>query len=158
MLHRLYKAKTPVGFYHEISKWNRWIILSVHSLVTCQTLLFYLIPSIYLIKLILVDLSCIRDLGSLHELPSMGTPKVLLVAFFIPLSISVAFANESREEETSKLPVEESDLGLKLQCDQLRSKILSLGSSSLPSISPLSLFMLYLYNLIFFRLHDRFSC
>ncbi|KAF3339222.1 hypothetical protein FCM35_KLT16693 [Carex littledalei] len=39
----------------------------------------------------------------------MGTLKVLLVTFFVALSISVAFSYEAREEETSKLPLKESD-------------------------------------------------
>lgn len=48
----------------------------------------------------------------------MGILKVLLVTFFVALSLSVAFSDEAREQETSKLPLEESD--------QLRS----LGPSS----------------------------
>ncbi|XP_078150737.1 uncharacterized protein LOC144546070 isoform X2 [Carex rostrata] len=60
----------------------------------------------------------------------MATFKLLLLAFFVALSVSVVFSDEAPEEEvTIKLPLEDSDPGFKLQLDQLRSKILSLESS-----------------------------
>ncbi|XP_078150539.1 uncharacterized protein LOC144545845 [Carex rostrata] len=66
----------------------------------------------------------------------MGTLKVLLVAFFVALSVAVAFSDEAREEETSKLPLEESDqvLGSEESSIEERSKELKSIDEAAPKL------------------------